>query len=138
MSGASLILTRLLPGPPETVWRLLVHPQAWWGEHVSLDARVGGQFRETWADDRGRITVTSGTVGRCEPPALLELSWRDDDWPASTTVRFTLVAQAAGTDLRLVHEGWDRLPAAGRTALLQAHEAGWNHHLDNLARALPH
>jgi uncharacterized protein YndB with AHSA1/START domain len=137
MSGTSLILTRPMPGPPETVWRLLVHPQSWWGEHVSLAAHVGGRFRETWANDRGRITVTSGTVTRCEPPALLELGWADDDWSASTVVRITLAGRAGGTELCLVHDGWDRLPAAGRTALMQAHEAGWNRHLDNLARALP-
>lgn len=138
MSGHCLIVTRLLPGPPETVWHLLVHPQSWWGEHVSLQARVGGRFRETWANDRGRITVTSGTVRRCEPPLLLELDWADDDWSAGTVVRFTLAAHAAGTELGLVHEGWDRLPPAGRSALMQAHEAGWNRHLDNLAGALPH
>lgn len=138
MSGASLLLTRVLPAPPIVVWRLLVQPRTWWGEHVSLDARPGGRFRETWADDRGRITVTSGTVSRCEAPLLLELSWADDDWTASTVLRIVLAPRHDGTDLHLVHEGWDRLPAAGRTALMQAHEAGWNHHLDNLARALPH
>jgi len=52
---------------PQQIWAALTAPEAiasWWGDHVHLDARAGGTFREEWTDETGRTVVTSGTVNR--------------------------------------------------------------------------
>jgi len=123
-----------LPVPPATAWRFLTDPEhtaRWWGGYVTLDARIGGAFVERWRDG-DREVVTSGEVLRCEPPHRLELSWADDDWNATTHVTFTLDTAHDGSRLTLVHDGWECLPADDHLTLLDAHEAGWRHHLESL------
>ncbi|WP_114943166.1 SRPBCC family protein [Microvirga calopogonii] len=121
---------------PQRIWAALTAPDAitaWWGGHVSLDAKAGGSFREEWTDEMGRRVVTTGTVSRCEPPEFLELSWADEDWPQSTQVSMVLdpVAETK-TLLRLEHRGWSVLPADRRQRLIEQHAAGWHHHLRDL------
>lgn len=121
----------VLAVPPRRAWSLLTqqeHLASWWGEHVHLDAKVGGRFVERWSDG-GRHVVTSGTVLRCEPSAALELTWMDDDWPGETKVAFRLRERGWGTSITFEHSGWDVHPESSRSALLQAHASGWSHYL---------
>lgn len=118
------------------VWTALTSPEAivhWWGEHVSLEPKAGGAFREEWTDETGRKVVTSGIVNRFEPPEFLELSWADEDWPHPTHVSMTVEPLAeAKSMLRLDHRGWSALPADRRQRLIEQHAAGWHHHLRDL------
>lgn len=121
---------------PQQIWAALTAPEAiasWWGDHVRLDARAGGAFREEWTDETGRTVVTSGTVSRFEPPEFLEMSWADEDWPQATQVSMVLdPVTETKTLLRLEHRGWSVLPADRRQQLIERHAAGWHHHLRDL------
>ena len=128
-----------LPVPPTRAWRALTETdqlQAWWGDHVRLDARPGGRFVERWADPGGSSITTSGTVGRAEPPRLLELSWADEGWGVTTQVRFELEERDDGCRLALDHWGWGGFPDGEREELMEDHAAGWTAHLEKLARYL--
>jgi uncharacterized protein YndB with AHSA1/START domain len=121
--------------PPMRAWTMLTEQQhiaAWWGEHVQLQARPGGTLRETWSDG-ARQVITSGQVTRCDPPAALELSWADDDWPGETRVAFHLAGHGDGTRLVLDHSGWGVHPADRRSDLIGAHASGWSQYLARLA-----
>ena len=124
-----------LPVPPERAWTLLTeepHLARWWGDYVSLQARPGGTFRETWSDGV-REVVTSGEVTRCDPPVALEMTWADEDWPGETEVVFHLSEDRSGTRLTLTHSGWRIHSADKRTELLAGHVRGWSEHLARLA-----
>ncbi|UUP18760.1 SRPBCC family protein [Nitratireductor thuwali] len=126
----------VLSAPQEDAWRLLTetgHIRAWWGDHVSLDARPGGALREVWSNGR-REVVTAGLVTRLEPPRLLAMSWADDDWPGETEVSFALEEKDGGTQLLLVHSGWGIHPPERRSGLMEAHAQGWGGHIERLAR----
>lgn len=87
-------LTRHLPVDARTLWTLWTNPDhlaAWFGPHVSLDARPGGTFRERWTKD-GRPTVTAGTVTVCTPPTDLAWTWADGDWTGETLLVLTIEA----------------------------------------------
>ncbi|MGI9484488.1 MAG: SRPBCC family protein [Geminicoccaceae bacterium] len=121
---------------PEEIWELITeqrHLEAWFGPHVSLDARLGGAFREVWSQD-GRQIVTSGQVEQFEPPRRIVWSWADDDWPVSTQLALELRKGPAGTSLQLYHAGWNASECPRGDELRDAHEAGWRHHLQNLER----
>ncbi len=122
--------------PVERAWSSLTSPDAiaaWWGDHVRLVPRVGGTFREAWTNASGRAITTTGVVTKCEPPAILELTWSDDDWPTATSVRFALQQLAADrSSLSLEHCGWEVLPAERRRRLIDEHAAGWASHLQAL------
>ncbi|MDP8922098.1 MAG: SRPBCC domain-containing protein [Chloroflexota bacterium] len=125
-----------LAAPVDRAWVALTAPDAlseWWGNYVRLAPEVGGELREEWTDDTGRVVVTTGIVMRCEPPVSLAMTWADEDWPGATTVAFTLAEHGGGrTVLRLEHAGWDALPVDRRRALIEAHAAGWRDHLESL------
>ncbi|MFN3280281.1 MAG: GNAT family N-acetyltransferase [Tabrizicola sp.] len=119
---------------PWQVWSCLTDAhavRAWLGAHMTLDARPGGGFREVWRDG-GREIVTAGRVIEIAPPRRLVLSWADADWPAETHVTLTLEPKDTGTQLRLVHAGWEAL-GQGAEAIAAAHRAGWQQHLSALA-----
>lgn len=134
--GSAIVLTRTLSGSPAAVWQALTQADAiavWWGDHVSLEAVVGGAFREVWRDDDGRTVITSGRVTLLEPPRLLSLSWKDADWPVETTVTWQVDEVPGGASLELTHAGWEGFSADRAERLRAAHAAGWNLHLDSLA-----
>jgi uncharacterized protein YndB with AHSA1/START domain len=121
--------------PLRRAWALLTqeaHIARWWGDHVSLQARPGGTFRETWSDGV-REVVTAGEVTRCEPPIALELTWADDDWPAATKVAIHLSENGDGTRVVLTHSGWGIHPPDKRQAMIEGHARGWSDHLAALA-----
>lgn len=121
--------------PPATLWRCLTDAaemRRWWGLPVSLEAVPGGRFEEVWRDGDGRRIVTRGTVLRAEAPALLELTWADEDWTCETRLRITLSGSGVATRLELRHDGWRNFPAPQGAALRRAHLAGWQRHLRSL------
>ncbi|MCF8480822.1 MAG: SRPBCC domain-containing protein [Rhodospirillum sp.] len=135
-----LSLTLTLPAPPDRVWEILTGPEhirSWWGDHVTLDARVGGKLREDWDDGTGIPMVTEGEVLTCQPPNQLVMTWKDRGWPLITRVSITLEEPAPGrTRLRLDHTGWDALGRGqgeeAKDTLLANHSAGWSIHLRDM------
>lgn len=118
--------------PPAALWRCLTEPAEmlrWWGLPVSIEPLAGGRFEEVWRDGAGRRIVTRGTVLRAEAPALLELTWADEDWTCETRLRITLSGSVGATRLELRHDGWRNFPAPQGAALRRAHLAGWQRHL---------
>lgn len=121
-----------LPVPKQKVWRFLTqesHIIKWWGDHVSLEARPGGSFREEWFDGEKQV-VTSGQIIRFYPPSELKMTWADDDWSGETITAFYLSEIRDGTRLMFEHSGWEMHPAGKRENLIEAHAAGWRRYLE--------
>jgi uncharacterized protein YndB with AHSA1/START domain len=134
-----ILLSTTLDASPAAIWAALTEEaqiHRWWGDHVALDPRPGGRFRERWSDGGGGVVVTTGEVVRVEPGELLELTWADEGWDVTTRVRFTLEPLDEGTRLVLEHQGWSDFPADEREEVMADHAAGWQRHLTNLARHL--
>jgi uncharacterized protein YndB with AHSA1/START domain len=135
----TLVLAIALPTSAARIWAALTEPaeiHAWWGDYVSLEARPGGRFVERWTDQGGSGVTTSGVVIRAVPERLLELSWADEGWRATTTVTFEIEPLASGCRLRLEHGGFAALPADEREELMEDHAAGWTRQLRSLAAYL--
>jgi uncharacterized protein YndB with AHSA1/START domain len=134
-TATEVALEAVAAAPPEAVWRALVDHRVrggWW-PGTELDPAVGGRFTERWTGPGGEPKLTAGTVLDATPGRSLSLSWADTDWPADTTVTLDLVPVAAGTEVRLRHTGFGRLPDAARVTA--EHRAGWRVHLADLCRA---
>jgi uncharacterized protein YndB with AHSA1/START domain len=110
-----------------------IHLKTWFGKHVSLDAKLGGEFREVWSQN-GREIVTTGRVEEYNPPFAIAWTWRDDNWIATTRLRLTFSAAAEETRVRLVHLGWGNFPESLGEELRTVHAEGWRQHLDSLRR----
>ncbi len=90
---------------------------------VRLEGAVGGQIVEYGAD--GDI-ATWGTLSEWDPPASLSFSWHPGQDPAAAgqvTVTFTTTGD--GTEVKLVHSGWERRDDGARARL--SYDTGWDY-----------
>lgn len=128
MTGTGIVITRRIDASPEAVWKALTDPgkiSQWWGEGVKIEPRVGGRFEEPWTDENDRRILTFGEVLCVEPGRELQLSWKDEDWPAFTQVTFRLETEGEQTVFTVIHEGWERLEGLDVEKLIADHRAGW-------------
>ena len=82
-----LTFVRLLPHPPEKVWRAVTEPEhlaAWFPTEIHGERSTGATLRFVFRDDEG--PTFKGRMIRCEPPSVLEFDWGGD------TLRFELEA----------------------------------------------
>jgi uncharacterized protein YndB with AHSA1/START domain len=135
----------VLRAPRARVWRAISDARqfgAWFG--VTLD----GEFAEG-ATIRGRITIPGYQhvtmemqIERIEPERYFAYRWHPyavdpnvDYAPEPTTlVEFRLDESDAGTLLRIVESGFDRIPLARRAEAFRMNEGGWAGQAKNLER----
>jgi uncharacterized protein YndB with AHSA1/START domain len=134
-----------LKAPVSRVWRALTDHEefgAWF--RVRLDGPfVPGQV------SRGHITYPGkehlrweAVVQTMEPEQLFSFTWHpyavdptlDYSKEPSTLVEFTLEPIPAGTRLRIVESGFDRLPAHRRDEAFRMNDRGWGIQAENIAR----
>lgn len=91
--------------------------------HVRLEGAVGGRIVEYGAE--GEL-ATWGTLSQWDPPASLSFSWHPGGDPAEAgQVTVTFTATGDGTEVRLVHAGWERRGDGGRARL--NYDTGWDY-----------
>ena len=134
-----------LKAPVARVWRALTDHQefgAWF--RVRLEGPfVPGQV------SRGHITYPGyehlrweATVQTMEPERRFSFTWHpyavdpkaDYTGEPPTLVEFALEAIPAGTRLRIVESGFDKLPPHRRDEAFRMNERGWGIQAENIAR----
>ena len=134
-----------LKAPPSRVWRALTdHNEFGRWFRVRLD----GPFVPAQVS-RGHITYPGyehlrweAVVQKMEPERLFSFTWHpyavdpDEDYSRepSTLVEFTLRETPAGTLLRVVESGFDKLPNKRRLEAFRMNEGGWSEQIKNIAR----
>lgn len=105
-------------------WPLATHSIA--GEkatRVQLEGAVGGQIVEY---DAAGSVGSWGTVSDWDPPHTVSFTWHPGTDPLQAghvTVTFAPVAD--GTEVRLVHSGWDRRPDGAQVR--DNYSTGWEY-----------
>lgn len=121
---------RVLPEPPELVWRALTSAdsleQWFWppnfATRAEADPRVGGAYRI--ASAVAELAV-SGRYTRVQPLEAVSFSWQWDGEDTESAVAVRLAASGSGTDLVLSHTGLAEAEVAN-------HVQGWSDCLDRL------
>jgi|SRR5687768_6672712 uncharacterized protein YndB with AHSA1/START domain len=134
-----------LKAPVSRVWRALTdhHEFGSWFR-VKLDGPfVPGRTV------RGQITYPGyehlkweAVVQKMEPERLFSFTWhpyaidpnQDYSSEVPTLVEFTLQKIAAGTLLRVVESGFDKLPDKRRFEAFRMNEGGWSEQMKNIAQ----
>ncbi len=104
-------------------------------ETETLEARVGGRYELRGVYEGASFRIV-GEVLAYDPPQLLALSWREEQWPVETLVRFRLKEDAGRTHLTVIHNGFEHLPVEYRERALKEYEAGRKRGLDVLKDVL--
>jgi|SRR5579859_3791907 len=118
---------------PERVWQALTSEIAnWWGQPYLRDAersrgmvieqQVGGRLMESWGDQG--VGYLIGHVVEWLPPQRLACTWMEKEWAGiSTFVSIELAPDGQQTQVRLLHEGFERLPDGAHQRL--GFDQGW-------------
>src|SRR5438552_2469046 len=87
MAAPELVLTQLIEGPVEAVYRAWTDPRVlaqWWGPggfgSADMDVRPGGAYRIRMRSyDGDQMLTVTGTYREVEPPRRLVFTWRWED-----------------------------------------------------------
>jgi uncharacterized protein YndB with AHSA1/START domain len=119
-----------IAAPPSTVWRWLATEEGlrqWMLPGIEIDLRLGGAFRALGSDGE---TWISGRVLEIVPEGRLVLSWLEEDsgWEHPARLVIALKPTAAGTRVKLVHDGFAGIGKPTWEATEQAYERGADSH----------
>lgn len=129
-----------IAAPPERVWRFLTsdeHVPQWLG-CMRYRKGIGNVFYMQQDEAKRKADDISGAT-HCEILELNEpyefvFSWYLPETPA-TTVRIHLEASDDGTEVALIHDGWDQFDAQAVRQIRDALANGWTSFvLPNLKR----
>ncbi len=78
---------------------------------VHLEGKVGGRLFETFETEGAQTIAQTGTVLAYEPPRLLRLEWRNQNFAPHerTIVSVEFAPTRSGTRVTLTHSGWSTL-----------------------------
>ena len=134
-----------LKAPVSRVWRALTDYREF---GTWFRVRLDGPF-EPGRAVRGQITYPGyehlkweAVVQKMEPERLFSFTWhpyaidpnQDYSSEVPTLVEFTLQKIAAGTLLRVVESGFDKLPDKRRLEAFRMNEGGWGEQMKNIAQ----
>jgi uncharacterized protein YndB with AHSA1/START domain len=130
LSDDELVSEIRIAAPPARVFQALIDPAQvvlWWGQKgiyrctkFETDLRVGGAWRCSGLDARGRQFEIHGVYSAVAAPQLLETSWVAT-WTGDmkSTVRWELEPAGGGTLVRIRHGAFQ-----GRSETSRAY-SGW-------------
>jgi uncharacterized protein YndB with AHSA1/START domain len=108
-NSGSLSASETIATTPKKVWAMLVaHHQIseWWGNYVSIEPHVGGNFEELWTDKNGNLTRAVGKVTEITSPYILKFTWKESKWDYETKVHIRLREMGKNTLVEVTHNGW--------------------------------
>jgi uncharacterized protein YndB with AHSA1/START domain len=119
MTGTkSIVVERLMPHPPEKIWRALTtsHLIGEWLMQNDFEPKQGHRFTFRARPVPGWSGVTNCMVLETDAPRLLVYSWGDgteSDSGLKTTVTWTLTPQGGVTHVRMEQSGFRPQDEAG-------------------------
>jgi len=135
METKSIVVERLMPHPPEKIWRALTqsHLIEEWLMKNDFQPRVGHRFQFRAQPVPGWSGVTNCEVLEVDAPKRLAYRWGDgseSDSGLKTIVTWTLTPQADGTHVRMEHSGFRPQDEGGYKGM----GGGWPRILGGLER----
>lgn len=126
---SQVTVERVIEAAPSDVWNAISTADqiSEWFIQAEFEPAEGFQYTFTHED-----TTITGTVLRCEPPALLEYTWNVSGIEGETKVLWRLTEVDAGTHVEIVHHGLDALGDAAAVMGGKFSE-GWVQALDGLS-----
>jgi uncharacterized protein YndB with AHSA1/START domain len=136
---APLRKSTTVPTTPERAFELFTaHLAAWWplpthsvgadtATAVVMDDHVGGHIIETYGNGQ---TSVWGTIVAWEPPHRVAFTWHPGYGEVEATeVEVVFTAAEGGTQVELIHRGWEARPAAR-----DEYDSGWEYVLGRYAQ----
>lgn len=127
----SVVVERVMPHPPEKVWRALTEPALIedWLMRSDFAPAVGHRFQFRTEPAHGWSGVVEAEVLEVEPPRRLAYRWASDGG-LDTVVTWTLSPAEGGTAVRMEQSGF----SAEQEANIRGATFGWQRNMAELER----
>lgn len=125
-----VIVERVFDAPVERVWKAITDVEQmrqWYFQLEAFRAEPGFTFSFLGGPDDGEKYLHLCTVVEVEPEKRLSCTWRYDGIEGESRVTFELFEEAAGTRLRLTHEGLETFPREHPAFAPESFRAGWEY-----------
>ena len=98
-------------GTPEKVWETFVSPESnriiFAGADFRADLRAGGKMEWVGPGPDGKeTTYVSGEILRCDPPKILQYTFRLGQSPTKSRVTLELIPESEATKMSITHDEW--------------------------------
>lgn len=122
-----------LPIHLHQLWNLVSRAEglgSWLNAEVEIEACLGGRFQQI-GHFQERDYVLQGRVlavkAHCDLVIAYRLVTRQDEyWPIYTTLRFVLHGEDGGSQLDILHSGFENLPLSSRNGTYDAFVKAWD------------
>jgi uncharacterized protein YndB with AHSA1/START domain len=135
----SIVIERMMPHPPEKIWRALTHARLieQWLMKNDFEPRLGAQFTFQAKPMRDWNGIVRCEVAVFEPPRRLAYSWRGGSLSNPThgsaldsVVEWVLTSEPGGTRVRMEHSGF----GPRNEMAFDAMSSGWPRGLERLGQ----
>jgi uncharacterized protein YndB with AHSA1/START domain len=116
---------------PSVVWQAISSQDAISSWFMKADFKPEVGYKYTLTHKNGAVT---GVVKEVDEPHKLSYTWIIDGGNIETLVEWFLKEKDNGTEVTLVHSGFEKFGDEQREKELASHTAGWEH---QLMKALP-
>jgi uncharacterized protein YndB with AHSA1/START domain len=139
--GVQLRRRQSLARTPEEAWRWLVEPSKlalWLADEAEVDPGPGGGLLLTGRSDGGGLRRERGRTLEIAPASLWVLAFErlDAGWPAATRLALHLHPTAAGCEVDILQQGFQRLPLSVCLTVWEGYRLRWRTALARLADTL--
>ena len=113
--------------PASRVWKAITNKKEmkqWYFDIKDFKPKVGYGFK-FYGQKEGKRFPTSCIITEVEKGKKIAYTWSYDQYPAITTVTFTLMEEGDKTRVRLTHEGLERIPTEDKDFSRESHQQGW-------------
>ncbi|HUH33717.1 MAG TPA: SRPBCC domain-containing protein [Daejeonella sp.] len=127
MEKGTVVKDVTLEAPIDKVWHAITDKEemkAWYFAIEEFIAKPGFQFK-MYGEKKGVKFPISCTIKEVEQNKKLSYTWSYDDFPAETLLTFELNENGRQTELRLTHEGLERIPNESTDTSVENHRDGW-------------
>lgn len=126
-----------IKAPLAWVWNALTDKselENWWSEYVELQPKLGGKFKESWLDDKGKKQLATGKVQKIKKFEFIQFTWSEQAWAkGSETICILSFKEEKGfCVLELEQSGWECLPKEQQKSTMKDFEIGWKYHFEEL------
>ena len=139
--GVQLRVRQSLDAPADEVWEWVSDSgrlELWMGDRAELTPGSGGGLRVESRQEPAGPLIESAETLEWSPPARWVLSFRQEEreWKASTRVTIAVHGRGEGSELDILHGGFEQLSLSTCMTVWEEYRRRWRERARRLARRI--
>lgn len=134
MDAKPLIVECVYSVPIAKVWQALTDNnqlKQWYFQLDKFEPKVGSKFDFIGGADEGPKYLHLCEITEVDEEGVIAYSWKYDNYPGSSIVKWEIFEQGNNTRLKLTHTGVETFANNGKGFQKESFKAGWNYFVND-------